>query len=95
MQFLVTAYDGTDSNALGRRMKVREDHLKNVKELKESGNFIWGGALLGDDDSMIGSVIVYDFNTRADLDLMLESEPYILGKVWENIRVKKFKLASI
>ena len=36
MQFLLLAYDGTDSEALRRRMNVREDHLKKISGLKKS-----------------------------------------------------------
>ena len=30
MQFLLTAYDGTDAEAPGRRLKVRGDHLEKI-----------------------------------------------------------------
>ena len=30
MQFLLTAYDGTDAEALERRLKVRENTLKKL-----------------------------------------------------------------
>jgi len=95
MQFILTGYDATDKDALSRRMDVREEHLANVKRLKKTGNFIWGGAILSDEGAMIGSVIVYDYNSRAELDKMLKTEPYILGGVWEKVRVKNFKLAAI
>ena len=36
MQFLLIAYDGTDSDALARRMKVREDHLRKISVLEKS-----------------------------------------------------------
>ncbi|MDX2414598.1 MAG: YciI family protein [Bacteroidales bacterium] len=95
MQFLLSGYDAKDPEATDRRMAVREKHLKNVKELKDSGNFIWGGAILSDTGVMTGSVIVYEFNSREELDIMLESEPYVLGKVWGKIKIDNFKLASI
>lgn len=95
MQFLLVGYDGTDPDALDRRMAVREEHFVNVKRLKESSNFIWGGAILDDNKQMIGSVVVYEYPTREDLDKMLEKEPYILGKVWKKIDIKPFMLASI
>jgi uncharacterized protein YciI len=46
MQFLLVAYDGTDSGALERRMKVREDHFRRIDLLKKSGEFLFGGAIL-------------------------------------------------
>lgn len=95
MQFILTGYDGTDDAALERRMAAREDHLENAGKLKEAGNLIWGGAILDENGRMAGSVVVYDFETREELDRMLETEPYILGKVWKEIDVKPFKLASI
>lgn len=95
MQFILIGKDGKDQGALERRMAVREKHLENVKSLKESGNFIMGGALLNDEGVMTGSVIIYEFSNREDLDTMLESEPYITGKVWEEVKIERFKTASI
>ena len=95
MQFVLTAYDGNDSDALDRRMAVREVHFENIRKLRESGNFIWGGAILDDNGVMKGSVVVYDFPSRKELDDMLEKEPYILGGVWEKITIEPFRLADI
>ena len=53
-QYLITAYDGTDENALERRMNVRPFHLEGAKKLKENGNFIIGGAILNEEGNMIG-----------------------------------------
>ncbi len=95
MQFILTGYDAKDNTAIDRRMAVRGDHLENVKNLKKSGNFIWGGAILDDEGTMAGSVIVYEFESREELSEMLKTEPYILGGVWENVDIQGFKLANI
>lgn len=95
MQFLLTAYDGIDDLALERRMKAREEHLGKALGLKKSGNFIWGGAIINDDGKMTGSVIVYDFDSREQLDEMLKAEPYITGNVWQKIKIENFKLANL
>ncbi len=95
MQFILTGYDAKDNTAIDRRMAVRGDHLENVKNLKKSGNFIWGGAILNEGGTMIGSVIIYEYSTREELDTMLEREPYITGKVWEKVKIENFKLAQI
>lgn len=58
MQFLLVAYDGTDPRALERRMKIRPEHLEKVAVLKKQGNFLFGGAILDDKQTMIGSMIV-------------------------------------
>lgn len=95
MQFILTGYDGTDNGAINRRMEAREKHLKKARELKQKGNLLWGGALLDNNGTMKGSVIVYEFESRDDLDKMLENEPYITGGVWERIEIEDFKLASL
>jgi uncharacterized protein YciI len=95
MQFLLTAYDGTDAEAPERRLKVRESHLKKISMLKKSGGFLFGGAILDADGKMTGSMIVYDFPDRQSLDAMLKEEPYISEGVWKKIEIKPFRLASI
>jgi uncharacterized protein YciI len=95
MQFLLIAFDGTDPEALDRRMKVRPDHLENVADLKKKGKFILGGAILDDDGKMIGSMIVYDFPDRAALDECLQAEPYVTGDVWRKIDIRPYRLAMI
>jgi uncharacterized protein YciI len=94
MQFLLTAYDGTDSGAPARRLKVRPVHLELVEKLKNSGEFLFGGAILDDNGQMIGSMIVYEFPDRKSLDEWLKQEPYIYGKVWEKITIVPFRRAK-
>jgi uncharacterized protein YciI len=93
MQFLLTAYDGQDEMALQRRMNVRAGHLDNVEKMKEDGVFLFGGAILNDEGTMIGSMIVYEFPDRESLDERLKNEPYITGKVWQSIDIRPFRLA--
>jgi uncharacterized protein YciI len=91
MQFVLTAFDGTDAEALNRRLKVRGEHLDKIALLKKSGEFIFGGAILNDDGKMIGSMIVYEFPDRQSLDKMLKKEPYVTGGVWEKIEIHPFR----
>lgn len=58
MQFIVTAYDGTDEKAMERRLAVRDEHLKSVKTRAENGEHLYGGAILNEAGMMIGSVMV-------------------------------------
>lgn len=95
MQFLLIARDGTDTNALNRRMKVRPEHLRKIKVLKENGEFLFGGAILDDTGEMIGSMILYDMPNRQILDERLKDEPYIYGNVWKKIEIVPFRLAGI
>ncbi|MBB6126945.1 YciI family protein [Mucilaginibacter lappiensis] len=94
-QYLVTGYDYTDEGALQRRMDVRPHHLDNLKELKESGNFLIGGAVLNDEGNMMGSVMIMQFETDEALEAWKQNEPYITQKVWESVDVKPFKVAVV
>jgi uncharacterized protein YciI len=95
MQFILLAYDGTDPGAPDRRLKVRPGHLDKIKELKISGEFIFGGAILNDEGKMIGSMIVYECPDRATLDEKLKNEPYITEGVWKKIEIRPFRHAKI
>jgi len=95
MQFLLLAYDGTDPEALQRRLNVREEHLKRISLLKNTGEFLFGGAILDNNGKMIGSMIVYDFPDLQSLEERLKDEPYLTGKVWEKTEIKPFRLAKM
>lgn len=94
-QYLITAYDGTDENALERRMSVRPFHFEGVKKLKENGNFIIGGAILNDEGKMIGSTMILQFEEPTQLQAWIDNEPYIHQGVWDKFEVKPFRVASI
>jgi uncharacterized protein YciI len=95
MQFLLLAYDGTDPEALQRRLNVREDHLMKISGLKKAGEFICGGAILDENGKMTGSMIIYDFPDRQSLDERLKDEPYLTNGVWKKIEIQPFRLAKI
>lgn len=93
MQFMVTAYDGKDDGALNRRMSVREAHIEGVVQLKNSGHMIAGGAILDESEQMIGSTMYVEFESKAELDQWLANDPYVTGKVWQDISVLPIRLA--
>lgn len=94
MQFIVTGYDGTDENALDRRMAAREDHLATAEAMHKSGKWLYAAAMLNDDGKMCGSMIVCEFESRKALESeWLDKEPYVLGKVWEKIEITQAKVA--
>ncbi|MES2275870.1 MAG: YciI family protein [Bacteroidota bacterium] len=94
-QYLVTAYDFTDTDALKRRMDVRPHHFDAAKQLKFQGNFILGGAILNDEGNMIGSTMIMQFENDEELEAWKQSEPYITQGVWETVDVKPFKVANV
>lgn len=95
MQFVVTAMDYRDPQALERRMQHREAHLAGVRELIDRGAFLSGGAILDDDGKMIGSTLHLEFPDRESLERQLQADPYVSGKVWENIEIRQVKLVPM
>jgi uncharacterized protein YciI len=95
MQFVVTALDYTDADALNRRMAHREQHLAGVRELISRGQFLSGGAILDDAGKMIGSTLHVEFPERAALDAQLRQDPYVSGRVWEKIEVHQVRLVPL
>ena len=94
-QYIVYAWDGTDEQALERRMNARPAHLDNSRRIKASGNFVIGGAILNDEGQMIGSTMVLQFETKEQLQQWVDTEPYITGKVWEKIDIRPFRVANV
>lgn len=95
MQFLLIAYDATDVEAPDRRLKSRSEHLEKIAHVKRAGQFLFGGAILDEDQKMIGSMILYETADRQELDKLLLDEPYIYNKVWEKIEIRPFRIAKI
>ena len=95
MQFLITAYDGTDEGALERRMAAREAHLVGARAMKANGSMIVGGAILDDDGRMVGSSCIVEFPDRAAVDAWLATDPYVTGDVWRKIEVRPFRCAQL
>ncbi len=93
LQFLVTGHDGSDDKALERRLAAREAHLSGADKLRQSGNLLFASAILNDSGKMIGSSLVMDFDSRASLDAWLNSEPYVIQKVWERVEIFQCKVA--
>lgn len=91
MQFVITAHDGR--NMLEKRMSVRPRHLENLK--KTNGRVLCAGGILDDAGKMIGSVMVMEFASKELLDEYLAAEPYILEKVWEEIRVEPMNVVIL
>ena len=80
MQFLVLGYDGTDDGSLARRTAVRDKHLAESQRMYASDRWQDSGALLDDEGTMIGSVIVCDYESREELERnWLRHEPYVVS----------------
>ena len=88
MQVIITAYDGTDSEALARRMAVRPRHLENMKKVMEEVRVLCAGGITNEEGVPVGSFLIMDFPSQEMLDNYLKTEPYITEKVWEQVKVE-------
>lgn len=88
-QQIIIAYDHTDADALNRRMNARADHFKVIDDLRGQNKILIGIAIADDSEKMIGSVLVTNFDDRAELDEWLAREPYVVQKVWKDIQILK------
>jgi len=91
MTFLVLGYDGADAEAPARRAAARSAHLATAQRLKTAGHFLEGGAIVDDAGKMVGSMLLMEFPTRAELDAWLVSDAYSVGGVWKDVTVRPFR----
>ena len=90
-QFIIRAYDG--SGQLQRRLEVRPRHLENMQRIQE--HVLCAGGILDEEGQMIGSLLVMEFESRAELDAYLASEPYVCEHVWERIEVERMNVVIL
>ena len=93
MQFLLIAHDGTDAEAAQRREAARPAHIAGVTKLKEGGHLRIGGAILDQDGTPVGSAAVFEFDSRAELDRYLETDPFVNEGVWQDITITPYRAA--
>jgi len=95
MEFVLIGYDSKDDGALERRQSVREAHLQNAKQMFESGKLLFASALLDENENMNGSIMFCEFPSKEAIEEeWLKHEPYIIGKVWEKVIIKRAKIAK-
>ncbi|MFD2519913.1 YciI family protein [Emticicia soli] len=94
-QYVIIARDGTDEQAIDRRMAARPTHLEGVKNLKDNNQYISGGAILDDSGKMIGSVMILQFETDQEMQAWYNSDSYITQNVWQTIEIKSFRVANV
>lgn len=83
IQFLITAYDG--ENKLEKQIAVRPRLLAN---LPKDHIICAGGLLTEDTGEMKGSAMIMEFENRAVLNAYLETEPYVVEHVWDELFVE-------
>ena len=91
MMFFIVVKDAPD--VAERRQQVRDQHLREIEPHVKAKRILMGGAILDDEGSVIGSGLVAEFGSRAELDEFLPSDIYTREGVWESFEVYPFKRA--
>ena len=92
MQFMLLGYDGHDDKALERRLAVRDEHIRLGDKLVSEGKMLFGTAILDENGKMIGSMLVVEFPSQAEVEEWLRIEPYITGDVWRDYQIFPVKV---
>ena len=79
MQYLVIAYD--NDNALDKRMEARPAHVEGTQKLMAEGKIISACAMV-EEDQMVGSSVVTNFDNDEEFGAWLENEAYVKAGVW-------------
>jgi len=95
MQFIIIGKDGKDGDALGRRIKARDNHLSYSEDAAKRGEQLMAAAMLDEAGQMNGSVMIVEFEDRDALDHWLENEAYVTGEVWKDVLVIPCKVAPV
>lgn len=91
MQYLVIAYDYEDAQE--KRMAARPAHVKATQALMKSGKIITACAMI-EDEKMVGSTVITNFDTEEEFEAWFSNEPYVKGNVWnlEEIQIVDVKV---
>ncbi len=76
------------SGALQTRVDNRAAHLDYIKE---TGVVSQAGPLLGDDDNMIGSLVILDVKDMAAAQNWADNDPYAKAGLFENVELIAWK----
>jgi len=79
MQYLVIAYD--NENSIDKRMEARAAHVEGTQKLMAEGKIVTACAMI-EEDQMVGSTVVTNFENDEELNDWLDNEPYVKGGVW-------------
>lgn len=89
MQYLVIAYD--NEGVLEKRLEVRDAHVEGARKLMAEGKIVQAGALI-EDEQMVGSTLMVDFESEDEINEWLENEPYVQNGVWN---MEEFQIVPV
>jgi uncharacterized protein YciI len=94
MHFIIIGRDEQDTKTFDRRLAVRQSHIDYSAPFFTAGNILYACALL-ENEKIVGSVMMFDFESRDKLDQYLENEPYVKANVWAHIEIKEIWIPDV
>jgi uncharacterized protein len=91
MQFIIIAHDHPD--AAERRQESRNAHLALIETMKAEGKVLFAAAILNDAQQMAGSMLVCEFADEESIKGYFAVEPYVLNRVWGDVKATACKVA--
>lgn len=77
-------------NAVERRAPHREAHLAYLRGLKAEGRVHMGGAFA---DPVDTALIIYRGETKADVEKMIQADPYMKNGIWPRVVLREWSVA--
>lgn len=88
MYYSVYALDRPGAGSL--RAKHREEHRARLHNHEYALKVVVAGPLLGDDDAMIGSLVIVEAEAAEDVRAFIGTDPYWINGVYETVDVRAF-----
>ncbi|KAK7045724.1 hypothetical protein VNI00_007557 [Paramarasmius palmivorus] len=93
--FYVHAPDCKEEGTFQKRLSVRPQHLELIKANIANGSIRVAGVMLTDeslhaapeDRKMIGSTIIWEAESKEEVQKKIEADPYYLNGVWDKERI--------
>jgi uncharacterized protein len=90
MKFVMIGWDCPDGAAI--RAATRDAHFAHVATIVDR---MWlGGPIHDDAQGFLGSVIIYEAETREEAEAMLRADPYFVAKLWDRWSLNPFHAAA-
>lgn len=88
MLFALTCLDKPD--ALETRLQTRPAHIEYIRALGDKVKM--GGPLIAEDgETMCGSLILIDADSRAEIEEIAANDPYAKAGVFESVSIQGYK----
>lgn len=94
MGYVIIAWDGTDKDALDRRMAVRDRHLAVITRWAKEGKLQLGFPTFRADGSVAGSIMFLDEDEVGAKEYLAE-EPFAREGVWQSYQARPFRIAPL